>query len=177
MGAKKDLRSSLYTIQSMKPLVSIAVAITAQLAQTLAAVCVAASFLIQPASGCTGLGIEANDGGIVTGRTLEFGADPQSQIVVFPAGTEFVGTVPKGTGPQFKSKYGFAGANGFGVQNAMIDGLNEQGLSVGLFYFPGCAKYMEATPQNNAIGLAPRALSASPPICKISRLKRRRRRR
>jgi choloylglycine hydrolase len=155
MGVKKDLRSSLYTIQSMKPLVSIAVAITAQLAQTLAAVCVAASFLIQPASGCTGLGIEANDGGIVTGRTLEFGADPQSQIVVFPAGTEFVGTVPKGTGPQFKSKYGFAGANGFGVQNAMIDGLNEQGLSVGLFYFPGCAKYMEATPQNNAIGLAP----------------------
>jgi len=136
MGAKKDLRSSLYTIQSMKPLVSIAVAITAQLAQTLAAVCVAASFLIQPASGCTGLGIEANDGGIVTGRTLEFGADPQSQIVVFPAGTEFVGTVPKGTGLQFKSKYGFAGANGFGVQNAMIDGLNEQGLSVGCFTSP-----------------------------------------
>ena len=103
--------------------------------------------------------------------------DLRSSLVVFPAGTEFVGTVLKGTGLQFKSKYGFAGANGFGVQNAMIDGLNEQGLSVGLFYFPGCAKYMEATPQNNAIGLAPRALSASPPICKISRLRRRRRRR
>jgi penicillin V acylase-like amidase (Ntn superfamily) len=91
----------------MKPLLCIAVAITAQLAQTLAAVFVAASFLSQAASACTGLGIEANDGGIVTGRTLEFGADPQSQIVVFPAGTEFVGTVPKGTGLQFKSKYGF----------------------------------------------------------------------
>ena len=139
----------------MKALPSIAIAIAARLVGTLAAVCATAALLIQSASACTGLGIEANDGGIVAGRTLEFGADPQSQIVVFPASTEFAGTVPKGTGLQFKSKYGFAGANGFGPQDAIIDGLNEKGLYVGLFYFPGCAKYMDATPENNAKGLAP----------------------
>ncbi len=125
------------------------------LCRTLAVLGTAATLLIPPASACTGLGIQAQDGGMVTGRTLEFGADPQSHIVVFPAGTEFTGTVPSGTGLQFKSKYGFAGANGFGPQDAMIDGLNEKGLYVGLFYFPGCAKYMEATSENNAKGLAP----------------------
>ena len=125
------------------------------LSRTLAGICTAAALLIQPASACTGLGIQAKDGGMVTGRTLEFGADPQSHIVVFPAGTEFTGTVPGGTGLQFKGKYGFAGANGFGPQDAMIDGLNEKGLYAGLFYFPGCAKYMEATSENNAKGLAP----------------------
>ena len=139
----------------MKALLSIAVAIAARLVGTLAAICAAAALLSQPASACTGLGIQARDGGIVTGRTLEFGADPRSQIVVFPAGTKFAGTVPSGTGLQFESKYGFAGANGFGPQNAMIDGLNEKGLYVGLFYFPGFAKYMEPTPENSAKGLAP----------------------
>ena len=141
--------------QIMKAILIIAKAVIARSAQTLAALCVGAIFLNQSAFACTGLSIEADDGGLVAGRTLEFGADPRSQIVVFPAGTDFVGTVPKGTGLQFKSKYGFAGANGFGTQNAMIDGLNEKGLYVGLFYFPGCAKYMEATPENSAKGLAP----------------------
>src|ERR1700759_1813183 len=81
-----------------------------------AVLCAASALLIQPCVACTGLSIQARDGGLVTGRTLEFGADPQSQIVVFPAGTEFIGTVPKGPGLEFKSKYGFAGANGFGAQ-------------------------------------------------------------
>jgi choloylglycine hydrolase len=145
----------VHTLHAMKALLCKAMVIVTQLARTLAAVFAAAGLLIHPASACTGLGIQAEDGGIVTGRTLEFGADPQSQIVVFPAGTVFAGTVPEGTGLQFKSKYGFAGANDFGPKNAMIDGLNEKGLYVGLFYFPGCAKYMEATPANNAKGLAP----------------------
>ncbi len=144
-----------HTPQVMKDLFCTAIVIKRRMAPTMVALCAAAAFLIQSTSACTGLSIEAEDGGIVTGRTLEFGADPQSQIIVFPAGTKFVGTVPNGTGLQFKSKYGFAGANGFGTRNAMIDGLNEKGLYVGLFYFPGCAQYMEATPENNARGLAP----------------------
>ncbi len=148
-------RSQLHPFRIMKALLLVATAAIAQSARILALICAAAAFLNQSASACTGLSIAAGDGGLVTGRTLEFGADPRSQIVVFPADTEFTGTVPNGTGLQFRSKYGFAGANGFGVQNAMIDGLNEKGLYIGLFYFPGCAKYMEATPENNAKGLAP----------------------
>jgi penicillin V acylase-like amidase (Ntn superfamily) len=62
----------------------------------------------------------------------------------------------KGCGVELvQNMNGFAGANGFGVHDAIIDGLNEKGLYVGLFYFPGCAKYMEPTQDNNAKGLAP----------------------
>jgi hypothetical protein len=49
-----------------------------------AALFAASALLIQPCIGCTGLSIQATDGGLVTGRTLEFGADPQSQIGNFP---------------------------------------------------------------------------------------------
>lgn len=108
-----------------------------------------------PNSMCTGLSIQSKDGGVIAGRTLEFGADPQSSISVFPAGTEFTGTVPTGTGLKFRATYGFEGANGFGVNDAIIDGFNEKGLYVGMFYFPGYADYMESTPENNAKGLAP----------------------
>jgi choloylglycine hydrolase len=143
-------------VQNMKPTIRpTRLAMQRLFSRVFAALCATSALLIQPCIACTGLSIQATDGGMVTGRTLEFGADPQSQIVVFPAGTEFVGTVPKGTGLKFKSLYGFAGANGFGVHDAIIDGLNEKGLYVGLFYFPACAKYMEPTQDNNAKGLAP----------------------
>lgn len=127
-----------------------------QILPRLATLCATALLLAPSASiACTGLGIQAKDGGIVTGRTLEFGADPQSQIAVFPAGTKFTGAVPKGTGLSFTAKYGFAGAIGFGTPDAMLEGINEKGLSVGLFYFPGCAQYMEPTAENTAKGIAP----------------------
>ena len=37
----------------------------------------------------------------------------------------------------------------------IIDGLNDQGLSIGLFYFPDYAKYAEATPENAKHAIAP----------------------
>ncbi|MCD8565083.1 MAG: choloylglycine hydrolase family protein [Burkholderiaceae bacterium] len=36
-----------------------------------------------------------------------------------------------------------------------MDGLNEKGLAVGMFYFPGFAKYPDPTPQNQNIALSP----------------------
>jgi penicillin V acylase-like amidase (Ntn superfamily) len=46
------------------------------------------------------------------------------------------------------------GANAFDAV-ALLDGLNDQGLSIGLFNFPGYAKYAEATKENAAHSLAP----------------------
>ncbi len=37
----------------------------------------------------------------------------------------------------------------------ILDGLNDQGLSVGLFYFPGYAKYTDVTDENKSRALAP----------------------
>src|SRR6185312_9745683 len=38
---------------------------------------------------------------------------------------------------------------------AILDGLNDQGLSVGLFYFPNYAKYTDVTPENAKHAIAP----------------------
>jgi len=38
----------------------------------------------------------AKDGSVVAARTLEFGFDPQSDVLVIPAGTAMAGTLPNG---------------------------------------------------------------------------------
>lgn len=108
------------------------------------------------AEACTGMMLQSKDGGVVTGRTLEFGVDPHSSIMVFPAGQQVTGTLPNNAkGISFKTKYGIVGANGFGVANAMLDGLNEAGLYVGLFYFPQFANYTPVDGKNASKALAP----------------------
>ena len=92
------------------------------------------------AHACTGIELTAKDGGVVAARTLEFGIDPKSEVMVVPAGTAITGTLPDGgKGISYVTKYGVVGANGFG-QPVILDGINEAGLYVGLFYFPGNPK-------------------------------------
>ncbi len=96
----------------------------------------------------------ANDGSVVVARTLEFGLDIQSKIGVFPAGTPVAGSLPNGeNGIAFKTKYGIVGANAFGL-STVVDGLNDQGLYVGEFFFPGTAGYANVTPENAARAMA-----------------------
>jgi choloylglycine hydrolase len=86
--------------------------------------------------------------GGVPGRTLEFGFDLKSNVVVIPKGTAIVGSTPDGSkGISYKTKYGMLGANAVGVPD-IIDGVNDRGLYVGLFYFPGYASYPDATKEN-----------------------------
>jgi choloylglycine hydrolase len=122
--------------------------------------CVAAVAGFEIADACTGIGITAKDGGVVVGRTLEFGAPPESDLIVFPAGSEFQGSTPTGDGLKFTAKYGFCGANGFGIEDLILDGMNEKGLVVGLFYFPGYAEYARPTQENAARGMGPQTLGA-----------------
>ena len=107
----------------------------------------------QTAVACTGIRLIAKDGSVVVARTLEFGAD-RSKVGVFPAGTTFVGTLPNnGTGITFKSKYGMVGANAFGLP-VLVDGINDQGLYVGEFFFPGSAQFADVTPENSSRAMA-----------------------
>ncbi len=116
----------------------------------------AAALSFAPAArACTGIRLVAKDGGVVAARTLEFGFDMHSEVMVAPAGTAFTGTLPDGgKGISYRTKYGFAGANGMGLP-AIVDGLNDQGLYVGLFYFPGYASYADATKDNAGRAMAP----------------------
>jgi choloylglycine hydrolase len=116
---------------------------------------VAALSFVPAAQACTGIRLVAKDGGVVAARTLEFGMDLHSDVLVVPAGTAFTGTLPDGgKGIGYTTKYGFLGANAEGM-NVILDGLNDHGLYVGLFYFPDYASYPEATKDNAAHAMAP----------------------
>jgi choloylglycine hydrolase len=113
------------------------------------------SFATMPSFACTGISLKAGDGAAIRGRTLEFGFPMQSKVLVVPAGQELSGTLPDGgKGLVYKSRYAFVGANALGLP-AILDGINDQGLSVGLFYFPGYAKYAEVTDENKSRAIAP----------------------
>ena len=110
-------------------------------------------FCSTPTFACTGIRLTAKDGTIVYARTLELGADMDSSILVVPRGHEYVGDTPMGTpGLRWRTKYGFAGPNALG-QPFVADGMNEKGLAVGCFLFPGTAGYqkIDATNAGRAI--------------------------
>jgi choloylglycine hydrolase len=122
---------------------------------SVAALSAALMLATTPSFACTGISLKAADGAAVRGRTLEFGFPMQSKVLVVPAGKEFNGTLPDGgKGLTFTSRYAFIGANALGLP-AILDGLNDQGLSVGLFYFPGYAKYADVTDENKSRAIAP----------------------
>ena len=56
-------------------------------------------------------------------------------------------------GISFTTKYGIVGANAFGLP-IVVDGLNDQGLYVGEFFFPGSAGYTDVTPENASRAMA-----------------------
>ena len=92
-------------------------------------------FLPQPyAPACTGIMLRNTDGSIVHGRTLEFGIVIDFKLAIVPRGYEFVAKAPGGPGMKYKSKYGAVGTITFG-DVAILDGMNEKGLAVGVFSF------------------------------------------
>ena len=113
------------------------------------------SLSIAPLYACTAIRLIAGDGGVVVGRTMEFGVDPQSDAVVVPAGTELTSSLAdKSAGIRYKTKYGVVGADFMG-KPMIVDGLNEKGMYVGALYFPGYADYRENSSEIAARALAP----------------------
>jgi len=102
----------------------------------------AALLLSAAAEACTGIRLTAGDGTVVHARTLEFGIDLDSDILMIPRGFARTGTTPDGKpGLGWTTKYASVGANGAKLP-ILLDGLNEKGLAAGTFYFPGSAGYM-----------------------------------
>lgn len=103
---------------------------------------------------CTGLKLDAKDGSFVHGRTLEFGIKVDLAMVVIPRGYDFEGMTPTGPGLRYQAKYASLGAIAFN-HLAILDGINEKGLAVGTFYFPGFAAYVDTTSENQSKSLSP----------------------
>jgi len=108
-----------------------------------------------PSLACTNIALKAKDGTAVRARTMEFATLLHSSISVVPAGTSMRGTLPDGgKGIAYTTKYNMLGANAAGA-DVILDGMNDQGVSIGLLYFPGFAEYAKVTPENTAHAMAP----------------------
>jgi choloylglycine hydrolase len=96
------------------------------------------------ARACTSVLLAAQDGGYVYGRTLEFGLQLNSQLMIVPRNLAITGTGPAGKvgegGLTWTTKYAAGGANALRLP-VLLDGFNEKGLSGGLFNFPGYAEF------------------------------------
>lgn len=107
-----------------------------------AACLMAAAGSLAPAAACTGISFTAANGDYVQARTIEWGETPlPSEYVIMPRGYETVSYTPSGkNGLVFRARYGVVGLAV--VQKEFIaEGLNEAGLSAGLFYFPRYGYY------------------------------------
>lgn len=115
-----------------------------RLVRALVACVVTASLVITtPALACTSFIIRATDNSVVYGRTMEFGMDMKSQVMVIPRGYALQAAYAKdGKSMAWKSQYAVVGMNALG-QTSLVDGLNERGLAGGVLYFDGFARYAD----------------------------------
>lgn len=97
---------------------------------------------------CTGISLRAQDGSVVVARTVEWAATPmQCGYVVCPRGHSQQSYTPTGAdGMKYISVYGYVGIY-TEYEPFVVEGVNEAGLSAGLFFFPDYGQY---TPYDEA---------------------------
>ena len=94
------------------------------------------------ANACTGITLNSKDSTTIVARTIEWGgSDLNSQYVIVPRGYTMRSYTPDGSeGMQFTSRYGYVGL-AVEQKEFIAEGINEAGLSAGLFYFPYYGQY------------------------------------
>ena len=100
---------------------------------------------------CTGISLTAADGSYIQSRTIEWGNSAlESMYVVIPRGERLQSLTPDGqTGLSFKARYGVVGLAVVEKQ-FIAEGINEAGLSAGLFFFPQYGSYETYQPAQSA---------------------------
>lgn len=109
----------------------------------LTAAIVAVSSFSQKSVACTGITLRTLSGSPVTARTIEWaGSDLESTYSIVPRGYSQRSFTPDGKkdGMMFTARYGYVG---LAVEKPefVVEGINEAGLSAGLFYFPSYGEY------------------------------------
>lgn len=109
-----------------------------------------------PSGACTGITLKSKDGHTVVARTIEWGgSDLNSRYVVVPRGYRQQSLLPGGLtdGMNFTARYGYIGLS-VEQEQFVAEGLNEAGLSAGLFYFPAYGQYESYAPEAKARTIA-----------------------
>ncbi|MBQ7811643.1 MAG: linear amide C-N hydrolase [Bacteroidales bacterium] len=115
---------------------------------TLFAVLTAFAFHAVDSKACTGISLTSADGSRIVARTVEWAATPmQCGYVVAPRGHAHQSYTPTGdNGLKYNAVYGYVGIY-TEYEPFVVEGINEAGLSAGLFFFP---QYGEYAPYNEA---------------------------
>lgn len=103
---------------------------------------------------CTGISLTAKDGSYVQARTIEASAEAlKSEYVIIPRGEVITSFTPLGVnGLKFTARYGVVGMSVV-MKEFICEGINEAGLSAGLFFFPHYGQYQAYEPSLNNISL------------------------
>lgn len=122
----------------------------------------AGTFSAHRALACTGISLRTANNHPVTARTIEWAATPLTTMyVVVPRGLQQQSFLPDGSrgGKSFSAKYGYVG---IAVENDafIMEGINEAGLGVGLFYFPQYGEYQPYDPQKKEQSVSDMQLAA-----------------
>ncbi len=106
------------------------------------------------ASACTGIALRSADGSRVIARTVEWANTPMKcGYAVVPRGYIAQSLTPTGEdGMKFQAKFGFVGIY-TDYENFIVEGINEKGLSAGLFFFPGYGEYETYDPKHKEISI------------------------
>lgn len=118
---------------------------------TMFAVLMALAFHAGDSKACTGISLTAADGSRVVARTVEWAATPmQCGYVVAPRGHAHQSYTPTGdNGLKYSAVYGYVGIY-TEYEPFVVEGINEAGLSAGLFFFPQYGEYAPYVEANNA---------------------------
>lgn len=95
------------------------------------------------AEACTGITLRTASNQPISARTIDWAAEPLNMMyVVVPRGHKHKSLLPDGSkqGMRFQSKYGYVGI-AVEDERFIMEGVNEKGLSAGLFYFPDYGEY------------------------------------
>ena len=97
---------------------------------------------VQNAFACTGIALRSQDGSRIVARTVEWANDAMDcGYAIVPRGHFQQSFTPSGvTGLGFKARYGYVGIY-TDYEQFVVEGINEAGLSAGLFFFPGFGEY------------------------------------
>jgi len=125
------------------------------MAKTLISGAAAVCGCVLPAAACTGISLTGKDGGYVQARTIEWASGVlKSEYVIIPRGERLVSFTPTGcNGLNFTAKYGVVGLSVV-LKEFIAEGINEAGLSAGLFFFPRYGGYESYAPEQNERTLA-----------------------
>ena len=110
----------------------------------------ALTFFHVNAVACTGISLQSQDGNVIVARTVEWamGDAKHNQLAIFPRGKSYRAQTPDGmNGKSWQGRYGFVSVAAYD-QPYGPDAMNEKGLYVGVYYFPGFADYVPYDSKN-----------------------------